>query len=1229
MKLLSTVNLDGFNYFVILNDSVSSQSWYLFSEIHPDDYGKTGADLYAHKLNVYDLALPVSRSHSDEYLIEAYEKSKRNGKIRIINNTRLLNRVIKCYVDCRDFNYPKSGILVNEESYEPNRVKKFSAFSSNVSIEYTQVDNLFTHLKCSNTSMSIDFNEFEKAKIPRKGLEWTKLAYEGENFIRAGLNQPSIDTLKETLDLSWYINSDTGEYIKDYTSIKTIDELETKFITPFIRELSRQISRGEKPLVGCDTETTGLKVLNISKENPMRDEISTIQFSWKDNQGVIIYLDMEYFSNVPKEYFFKRMGHLFKYYTEKQRGSDCYVELIKDEEGNDIHEKVNIPYGSFDLVGHNTMFDSRVTLSEGYQFYFTQDTLQMAFNLDPTACKKNKGLKALTRRLLGWETPELTEILGKGNEGCFRYLKDEEITRIYGCADTDTTRTLWFVLKDLTEKASDKMFNSYQKLDPITWYVGARTEYNGLRLNQELLSKNTANIKKDLKTIQDLIYTYVGSIINSRVSHAFNGDSEVELDESYRYEFKLSGKQVRHVVYDLLKYPVLVTSKKTGEPCVNSDAIKKLLYKKLKRPSHVMKKDVLRADATSDKDVLISADEFNSYKFPLCYLLREYATLNKEYTAYYKPFEMEDTEGKLFKGISTTNIETRRISCPAQTIKKSLKKGVISYDDDSYCANFDLNQVEARVFTSESGDIEGIKYLNNDEKDYHTENASRMYGIPAYTVDKATRKKSKTLGFGIPYGLMDRKMCERIFTVVNDVNLIETRRIRALFEKANYKEMEYLNGIRARALDPVEVPVELKRFWGMNDDAKVGLVKNANGFWRYFRLDNVLGNKRNEASVQRQAGNYPIQSFAADLYRLLIKRLWDNIVDEGLEDKIKFDMYIHDEIEMSVHKSVDPRRLCDLIYRSCVVRLKGHTTYFVGLNFGDNWYDCKNDANEIPARLLKRISIAYRNGEYEERPWTDNPKEVIAPMIDQFKVDRSFELLSKIYSNLDEDVINVKELIDNFSNYTVRSYIDECPKIVKDPKNSKGDNASFLNGLCYIMQSKGKENVKIKVDDNIYTVKDYINLAGISKKEEIEEDIIDIDDFDNDSFIEEEDDFWSFDSNDSFFDSRYDPETGVYFYYDDDDDVKSELEVFKNKYKYCKPIGQKYVISLNNYKDINKVLKELEPYKSDKIRGKKVLFDTPIMPKVSVDYYEIDLDKMDNFVITLNKRREEILNGSR
>ena len=43
------------------------------------------------------------------------------------------------------------------------------------------------------------------------------------------------------------------------------------------------------------------------------------------------------------------------------------------------------------------------------------------------------------------------------------------------------------------------MFNSYQKLDPITWYVGARTEYNGLRLNQELLSKNTVNIKKDLK----------------------------------------------------------------------------------------------------------------------------------------------------------------------------------------------------------------------------------------------------------------------------------------------------------------------------------------------------------------------------------------------------------------------------------------------------------------------------------------------------------------------------------------------------------------------------------------------------------------------------------------------------------------------------------------------------------------------------------------------------------
>ena len=194
------------------------------------------------------------------------------------------------------------------------------------------------------------------------------------------------------------------------------------------------------------------------------------------------------------------------------------------------------------------------------------------------------------------------------------------------------------------------------------------------------------------------------------------------------------------------------------------------------------------------------------------------------------------------KGISTTNIETRRISCAAQTIKKALKKGILPLDPESwYLADWDFDQIEARVFTSHAGDIEGVIKLSNIDTDYHTENAAAMYGKPAYLVTPDERRDAKSVGFGIPYGLGDKSLCERLFTVWSRDNEIKTRQKRQLFERSHQMEMDYLDGIRANALNPVEVPVELKRFWGVADDATIGMVRNKDGFYRYFILDGVLG----------------------------------------------------------------------------------------------------------------------------------------------------------------------------------------------------------------------------------------------------------------------------------------------------------------------------------------------------------------------------------------------------
>lgn len=1196
MMLLGHIELDGIEYYVTLQDDKSQQTWLLYSVIHPDNYDKIGNERYQNSLTVQTLTTSKCR----EYLIEGYRRAKKSGRIYVHRSSRRINKILEAFLESKSYNYPRGSIYQNDS--DNFGLETFSAAYGDYSIMYTKDDGLYNSIRLKCRDLSISFESMVGLKSSR-GLQFEEVMRTRENKLQElSINHMGVETAFQVYDLSWYKNPETGECNKDYVVIKTIDDLESKCITPMVRKIINCAKQGIKLIIGCDTETTGFNLLLLSDDNPSKDRISTIQFSWEDDQGVIIFLDMKYFENVDKTYMFKRLYPLFKYYTRAQEGKEVIkFHLIKDEDGNDIDEYVDIVRGSFDLGGHNVMFDSRVTLAEGYQFYFTQDSLQMSFNLDPVSYKRNKGLKNLSKRLLNQEMPELTDIFGKGNEGCFRLLKDEELAKIYGCADVDQFRKVYRVLKDITPP---KMYHSYCKLDPITWYVSAQSEYRGLKLNEKLVKDNVVFIKQDLDNIKELIYSYVGKIINKM----YNTDSGIESND--RYEFKLAGKDLKRVVFDILGYPVIVRSAKTGEPSVNSVAIKKMLKQKLTVPSNIMQQDLMSAGPDTSQ-ILISASKFNSYKYPLAYLLKEYATLNKEYTTYYKPFEKEDLEGRLFKSISTTNIETRRMSCAAQIIKKNLKKAVVPYSEDYYNANWDLEQVEARVFTSLAGDEEGINKLNGFDTDYHTENAARMYSVAPFRVDSNARKDSKKFGFGLPYGMGDDAMCEGIYGEVNELNLIETRRKRMLFENALHIEMDYLNGIRASALNIVNAPVELKRFWGLPDDAKIGMVVNENGFYRYFYLDEVLGTKWKEASVGRKVGNFPIQSYAADIYRTLLKRLYDKIFELGLTDKIMFDMYIHDEVQMSVHKSIDPRFLAKIVHDTCVIKLKGHTVYYVGLSFGDSWYACKASPYEMPPGCLYRLVKNFDS--YELQSWTEDPVEIMGPIVSNYKRDRVLEELPKFTDNEGNLVLGL--LDDNFQNYKVRSYATDRPKLFEIDKESDLPE-DLISGICSCLVEVGKGDFKLKLlDDTVVTVNEYLDLKDLLKSNEADEpEELDLD-FDEFEIGDSEDSFYSFDDDDSYFDCFVDKTNGIFEFTEDSVNELSPLEVFDKVNKNCKLLGSKYVLKIKDLRNSTKVLKFIEPYRSNS--GKGIILESLITSKIIPYKYELDLDKVEEFLETL------------
>lgn len=849
-----------------------------------------------------------------------------------------------------------------------------------------------------------------------------------------------------------------------------------------------------------------------------------------------------------------------------------------------VQREITIQRSDFTLIGHNFPFDRRTIFNEGYDIWFDEDTLQMGFDLHPTTVRGSNKLKGITRRLFQHETPELSDILGKGNEDKYKYLEDEIIATIYGCADADYTLKTWKYLRSVM---TDSMYYYYKKQDVEMLNILALSEYYGMQTYPDKVEELANTTYQNVNILKQTAYEYVGVYIDykTKVSDLeFKHLTTAMTDEEYQqqlqelqpnpkaiYEFDFTGAQLRNVLYNILHYPILsYTSGANKLPSVDKHAIARLLRNKVSeadaRTTRKLQRDILvygadpvlyaKLKAGSDADkkkaekmCLLSADEFNSYKYPLALIIKKYAELNKEYTSYFKPLQENNLEGKMFYSYSLARIETRRIMNPGQTMKGNLKALIRSYSDDHYMLDFDMSQVEYRIMLSLAKFAALIVKMKDPESDYHTETAAMINHIPAHAITKKQRKQAKSVSFGVPYGLGDASLCETMFGEVTTENLIATRMILANWKENNHPIMALLESARDRALQVQDISLELRNFmdawqrdkdgnYVLDDDGNkiptpIGMVFNEYGFYRTFDLSNVGQTQSDierrasgkytpaESTIRRAAGNYPIQSFAAEVFRLILIRFYKRCVKEGIADKVIWHMLIHDELLCSVHKSVHPFLLYKIVKEECMITMPGHTRYFIGINIGDTWAECKDDSREAPVHFVTRMIKRYENGEFRDIEWFDHPWEFISPLRKQYVEDRIGEVIKTLQPDIDTAPIDIPSLLQNFTNYTVRSYVNDYPKFVpitykvdKDDLASieYGDNltwASKLQSWMYDVYGEGKQF--IDVDGNLCTLHktETENVVTLAEAE------VDFADLFNDEHHQDED-FWSFDEQDVY-----------------------------------------------------------------------------------------------------------------
>lgn len=1268
MNLLGKFKFGGEPYFLYLQDTKQKEVFTLISSIHAEDR--------IHMIQGEELQHPTLQTMTAVYLdwdvgyvMESIERRKRTGKVYKFGVSNILMNVMDAITKVKSYHFQKEQVQTQEKLFVDGVEREnFVASDERIHYSFHKMNGLYTYLHVQSDTLHFELNPMNSA-LNLKGIVYEELQHKKASKVAiANLKKITFQDLIQKLDMSWYqVN---GKVQKEYIAITSNEEFEEKIMTPMLKKIAECQEKGISFDVAVDTETTGLYVYNLSDGNPIKDHCVAIPICWEFGKSFVIYTDMQHFSNADNEYVVGRLAELFEkfqgereivYWEDEEevlkppnefqwRSSVANVFDAGSLEGNEICGKetrerqkirktIRIQRNSINLIGHNSGFDGRVFFSLGKKFYFNQDTLQMAFDINPQSVRGSKKLKVLTRFFYGAETPELEDVLGRGNEDKYKYLEDDEVARIYGCADADYTLGIFYKLKALMPKT---MYYWYQRQDIPMINILYQSEYWGMRTIAEEVQKLGEQTKHNIEILKQTMYEYVGVYIKytkemqalKAIWDAGGFDSEESYEEAKKrivpdfnavYEFEFKPAQLKNVLYGIMKYPVKAyTEGKTRQAKLDKYVVKKLLQEKLEEGEHrfkTLEKDILVYGADeaeyqrlreeqpkkAESMCLISAKEFNSYRYPLALIIKKYSELQKEYTAYYKPLEEQNLEGKIFKGYNLARIETRRILNPGQTMKGNLKALIRAYSDDDYMLDFDMSQVEQRIMVSLSGYSEMIERMKNPEKDAHTETASMVEGKPPYMISKKERKNAKSVTFGLPYGLGVRSLCETIFGDTLKEHLLETRIIIDKWKKGNKPIVDFLEQARYEALKEWKISDELRDFMGMwqrNEEGEfvlgadgkklpipISRVTNILGFYRVFNLTGVGQTKADferraqgdftaeESSIRRKSGNYPIQATASELFRQILIRFYEACEKYGIGDKVKWHMLIHDELLCSVSKDVHPFLLYKIVKEACMVTLKGHTQYYVGINVGDTWAQCKDDNREAPVRLVNQIIKRWDAGEFQEGRF-EHPWDFIRPYLDKYFEERIGEVIKSYQPDADRVPIDLAALLKEFSNYTVRAYVNKYSingSAGPEPNKTDPDAVANYDNLVWI---KKLESWAL---DYYGEGKEFLGLDGVVYKvtrqqgeTEKREDFIDYEElFNKENEMEEddEDNYWSWDDESAglIFNSeskeelqdKYEGEEELQFSLGKPAQNVTDLTVIKSKYRNLKMINSQLFISVN------------------------------------------------------------------
>ena len=276
------------------------------------------------------------------------------------------------------------------------------------------------------------------------------------NFSMYEVSSVSEDTVTESKALY----KDITELKRRY-DIAHLDSMDFCVATSTVTAMARleQIKNSKSPLIGVDTETTGLDVTLYGEDRMVgiivaADKYTSTYFPFRHEQGFNLSLDF-----LP-----------------------TLMQLLMEIQ--------------YKLVAHNVSFDRKVFLKEGYDLVIAWDTMQMSYIDVP---KKEPGLHALKNlmfKLNGKRYLELTDIFINKKDIDFGIL-DEGVVKYYACPDASSVVELAEYFLEKIPKYQRKLLY----LECALANVKADQEYWGIRVDVKKYIKQYRNCNYIIDTL--------------------------------------------------------------------------------------------------------------------------------------------------------------------------------------------------------------------------------------------------------------------------------------------------------------------------------------------------------------------------------------------------------------------------------------------------------------------------------------------------------------------------------------------------------------------------------------------------------------------------------------------------------------------------------------------------------------------------------------------------------